>query len=350
MTRELVIGKHHIHDESNCYVIAEIGHNHQGSVDTAKEMIKVAKECGAHAIKFQKRDNKALYTKALFEKSYDNEFSYGATYGQHREALELSPDQYKDLIHFAHEIDIDFIATAFDFPSADLLNGLNVTAFKAASGDAKSIPLLKHIASFGKPFVISTGGCQIEDVHRIYDSLKPLNTRLSILQCTAAYPSDYMHLDLNVIQTYRKLFPDTVIGLSDHTNGISMGPAAYVLGARIMEKHFTLNRALKGTDHGYSLEPVGLKKLVRDLNRTRIALGSATKRTHECEKSPITKMSKKMVARHDLPKGYILKEEDIEFKSPGDGLHPHELERVIGKKLIHDLEEDDDILFEALEN
>jgi len=346
--RELKIGGHHIHDESDCYVIAEIGHNHQGEFEKAKEMIKVAEECGAHAVKFQKRDNRSLFTKSFFDKPYDNEFSYGATYGLHREALELSNDEFKELKRYADELDVDFMATAFDYKSADFLAELGVAGIKMASGDLSSIPLLKYVASLGIPMIISTGGARIEDVHMAYDTISPKNKNLSILQCTAAYPPDFDQLDLNVITTFRKLFPDVVIGLSDHSNGIAMGPVSYVLGARIVEKHFTLNRALKGTDHAFSIEPVGLRKLVRDLKRTRLAMGSPHKNIHESERNPITKMSKKIVASRDLASGTTITESDIAFKSPGDGLPPSAIDRVVGKTLTKDVQADDDIILEII--
>jgi len=349
MQRELIIGNRHIHDDSDCYVIAEIGHNHQGDFEIAKEMVRVAKECGADAVKFQKRDNRGLFTKSFYDKPYDNELSYGPTYGLHREALELSKDQLAELIRYSDELEIDCLATAFDFNSADLLNELGVKAFKLASGDAKNIPLSKHVASFGKPVIVSTGGCVIEDVHRIYDSITPINKNLCVLQCTASYPCDYDRLDLGVIDTYRNHFEDIVIGLSDHSNGISMGPVAYLLGARVIEKHYTLNRASKGTDHAFSIEPVGLRKLVRDLKRTRVALGSGQKRVHDCEKLPMIKMGKKLVAAADISAGHVLAEDDIAIKSPGDGLAPYEIAKVIGKKLKVDLKTDDDIMFEVFE-
>ncbi|MBI5815578.1 MAG: N-acetylneuraminate synthase family protein [Nitrospinae bacterium] len=348
MAREFKVGNNHVHDDSDCYVIAEIGHNHQGNFETAKEMIRTAKECGASAVKFQKRDNRSLFTREYYDKPYDNELSYGATYGLHREALELSKEHFADLIAYSAELSVDFLATAFDFKSADLLADIGVAGYKVASGDAKSIPLIKHVASFGKPLLISTGGCTIEDVHRIYDAVSAANKNICIMQCTASYPCEYAHLDLNVITTYRNRFEDVVIGFSDHSNGIAMGPVSYLLGSRVIEKHFTLNRAMRGTDHAFSLEPVGLRKLVRDLKRTRVALGSAVKRVHECEKSPIIKMGKKLVAASSLPKGHVLTHEDVAIKSPGDGLAPYELDRVIGKKLLVDIKEDGDIMFEAL--
>jgi len=208
---------------------------------------------------------------------------------------------------------------------------------------------MTHIASFGKPMIVSTGGCRMEDVHRIHDAIMPVNRNLCLLQCTASYPCEYTHLDLKVIETYRNHFEDTVIGLSDHSNGISMGPVAYLLGARVIERHFTLNRALKGTDHAFSLEPVGLRKLVRDLRRVRVALGSGQKRVLECERSPIVKMGKKLVAAADIPAGHTLTHDDIAIKSPGDGLQPYELGKVVGKKLKRALAADDDIVFDVLE-
>src|SRR5690606_29374742 len=172
-----------------CYVIAEIGHNHQGSLDKARELFREAKLAGAHAVKLQKRDNRGLYTRAAYNKPYDNENSFGATYGEHREFLEFGASEYRELKAFAAELGIDFFATAFDFVSADFLEELGVPAYKVASGDLKSIPLLKHIASFGKPMIISTGGATIEDVQRAYDAIMPINPQLAILQCTAGYPA-----------------------------------------------------------------------------------------------------------------------------------------------------------------
>jgi N-acetylneuraminate synthase/sialic acid synthase len=347
--RELTIDNKIISDKSDCYVIAEIGHNHQGKLETAKEMIRVAKECGADAVKLQKRDNRALYTKAMYDKPYDNENSYGPTYGLHREALEFGFDEYTELKKYAKELDITFFATAFDFKSADFLEKLGAPAYKIASGDVRSIPLIKYIAQFKKPIVVSTGGATMEDVQRIYDIVMPIHSQICFLQCTASYPANFEQLDLKVISTYRERFPNIVIGLSAHDNGIAMAVAAYVLGARVIEKHFTLNRAWKGTDHAFSLEPIGLKKMVRDLRRVRVAIGDGVKKVYESEVNPIIKMGKKLVAARDLKKGYSLKREDIAIKSPADGgLPPYEIDKLIGRVLTRDLAEDDNITFEVL--
>jgi N-acetylneuraminate synthase/sialic acid synthase len=348
MARTLNIGSRAIGDHTPCYVIAEIGHNHQGSLEKARELFREAKAAGAHAVKLQKRDNRGLYTRAAFEKPYDNENSFGATYGEHREFLEFGREHYIDLQAYAKELGVDFFATAFDMASADFLEALNVPAYKIASGDLKSVPLLKHVASFGKPMIVSTGGAQLEDVQRAYDAILPINPQLSILQCTAGYPAATEELDLRVISTYRDRFPDAVIGFSSHDNGIVMPVAAYILGARIVEKHFTLNRAMKGTDHAFSLEPVGLRKMVRDLDRTFKAMGDGTKKLYDSERAPIVKMGKSLVVARNLPSGHVLGPKDIVMKSPGGGIPPYELDSVIGRTTLKPLHEDDFLSFDVL--
>jgi N-acetylneuraminate synthase/sialic acid synthase len=344
----LKIGKHEIGDHSPCYVIAEIGHNHQGNLEKARELFREAKLAGAHAVKLQKRDNRTLYTNAAYNKPYDNENSFGSTYGEHREFLEFGVDEYRELQEYARELGIDFFATAFDFASADFLEALDMPVYKIASGDLKTTPLLKHVARFGKPLVISTGGAFIEDVQRAYDTIMPINPRLAILQCTAGYPAAFEELDLRVIATYRERFPGAVIGFSSHDNGIAMPVAAYILGARIVEKHFTLNRAMKGTDHAFSLEPVGLRKMVRDLERTHKAIGNGVKKLYDSEKAPIIKMGKSLVVARDLPSGHTLTAQDVVMKSPGGGVPPYELDKVLGRVTLVPLHEDDFLTFEVL--
>lgn len=349
MARELVINHSRINDNGPCYVIAEIGHNHQGKLDTAKELFRRAKECGASAVKLQKRDNRSLFTRAMYDRPYDNENSFGATYGAHREALEFGEAEFRELQAYARELDIDFFATAFDIPSVDFLMRLDVPAIKLASGDLTNTPLLRYAARTGKPLVVSTGGGTMDDVQRAYDTIMPLNPRLCFLQCTAGYPAAFEELDLRVIETYRREFPEVVVGWSGHDSGIALGPVAYVLGARVLEKHFTLNRAMKGTDHAFSLEPVGLRKLVRDLERTRQALGNSEKKVYASEVAPITKMGKKLVAARDLPAGHVLTATDIAFKSPGDGMKPSELEHILDRRLLQPLQADEAFAPEILD-
>jgi sialic acid synthase len=348
MARELTIESTRIHDASDCYVIAEIGHNHQGSVDKAKEMFRGAKDCGVDAVKLQKRNNRTLYTRVMYDSPYDNENSFGATYGAHREALEFGRDEYVELQRYAREIGVTFFATAFDVESADFLAKLDVPAYKIASGDLNNVPLLQHVARIGKPVIVSTGGGSIEDVQRMYDAVMPLNSQLCILQCTASYPAEPEDMNLRVITTLRDRYPDVVVGLSDHQNGIAMADVAYILGARVIEKHFTLNRSSKGTDHAYSLEPVGMRKLVRDLRRVRVALGTGIKQPIPLETKPLFKMGKKLVAARALPAGQVLTPADVAIKSPNDGLPPYELPNVLGKALRRAIAEDESIRFEDL--
>lgn len=350
MRLRIVINGKEVSYDSHCYVIAEIGHNHQGDLAIAKEMFKVAKECGADAVKLQKRHNPSLFTKKLLETPYIGNNSYGDTYGQHREALEFGRDEYLALKDYAAQLDIAMFSTAFDFKSADFLAELDMPAFKIASGDVTNTPLLKYVAAIGKPMIVSTGGAKMEDVRRAHEVITAINPQLCLLQCTAGYPVEPEHMNLRVIETFKREFPDVVVGLSDHQNGIAMAVAAYVLGARVIEKHFTLNRAWKGTDHAFSLTPNGLRKMIRDLRRARVALGDGVKAPiPEVEGKPLYKMGKKLVAARDLPAGHVLTAEDIAIKSPGDGLPPYEYDNVIGRRLNQALAEDDNLTFDGLD-
>jgi sialic acid synthase len=350
MSAHLNIDGFDIHDGGDCYVIAEIGHNHQGSLEQAKAMVTMAKDCGANAVKVQKRSNRTLYTREFFEQPYDNEFSFGKTYGEHREALELGRDDYIELQRYSRQLGITFFATPFDVESADFLAELDMPAYKLASADLLNTPLLRHVAGFGKPMLLSTGGASTDDVDRAVGAVRPLNEQLCILQCTAAYPCETEDLHLRVITTLRERYPEFVVGLSDHQNGISMALVAYMLGARVIEKHFTLNHAWKGTDHAFSLMPEGLRKLVRDLRRVPVALGDGVKRPLPVEAKPLGKMGKKLVAARDLELGHVLSEQDIAIKSPADGgLPPYELERLVGRRLRRPVSLDDFLTFDDVE-
>lgn len=346
--REITIDGRRIDDDSDCWVIAEIGNNHQGDIEKCRTLFGEAKAAGADAVKLQKRSNRDLYTRSAFDYPYDNENSFGLTYGEHREALEFDRSQYAELSDCARELGLTFFATAFDLPSVDFLMDVGVAAIKIASGDLRSVHLLEYAGRTSVPVILSTGGGEMDDVKRAVDTLGSSGTPFAVLQCTAAYPPEYADLDLRVISTFRDMFPDVVVGYSGHDSGIAMALLAYALGARIVEKHFTLNRAMRGTDHAFSLEPVGLRKLVRDLQRARVALGSPEKRVHESERTPIVKMSKKIVAARSLPSGHVLTADDLTMKSPGDGLYPYELPRVLGGRLVRSLAEDETLCFDDL--
>src|ERR687888_954620 len=178
--RRLIIDGIEIGDDRDCYVIAEIGHNHQGDVEHAKRLIDAAKECGANAVKLQKRSNRTLYTRDFYEQPYDNELSFGRTYGEHREALELGSDDYRELLAYARERGVTLFATAFDFQSADQLAELDVPAFKFASGDLTNTPLQRHVAAFGKPMFLSTGGGALAAAGRAVGTDFSLNDPLRV--------------------------------------------------------------------------------------------------------------------------------------------------------------------------
>ncbi len=348
--RELVVNGKAITRDGPAYVIAEIGNNHQGDVEKAKALIHAAKECGVDAVKFQKRDNRVLFTREFYDSPYDNENSYGATYGAHREFLELSKGDWFELSRYSREEGVAFVAAAFDEPSADLMAELDVDAFKFASGDLLNVPFLRYVAALGRPMFLSTGGGSLEDIDRAVDAILVANEQLSVLHCTAAYPADVEDLNLSVITALRERYPDLVIGLSDHHNGIAMAPVAFMLGARVFEKHFTLNHAWKGTDHAYSLMPDGMRRFVRDLQRVPVALGDGVKRRLPSEERPLEKMGKKLVAARELPVGHVLVAGDLVAKSPADGgLPPYELDGLLGRALMRPLASEQAIEADDLE-
>lgn len=350
MAPQLYIEGREVGDDTSCYVIAEIGCNHQGDVETAFDMIRAARQCGADAVKFQKRDNRALYTKSFYDRPYNHRNSYGATYGLHRDALEFDEKQFADIVACAKDEGITLFSTPFDIASADFLERFDPPAYKIASGDVRSLPLIKHVASFGKPVLVSTGGAELADVRLAVETVLDSNSQLGLFQCTSGYPAAFDELNLRVIETYRNEFPDAVVGLSSHDNGIAMALVGWMMGARMIEKHFTLNRALKGTDHAFSLEPEGLRKLIRDLGRARSAVGDGVKKVYESERDPIVKMGKKLVAARALPAGTVLSASDIAMKSPADGgLSPQHFGEIVGGILKRDLQEDDNFEFDVVQ-
>jgi N-acetylneuraminate synthase/sialic acid synthase len=334
---KLILNNVEISNTSSCYVIAEIGHNHQGNLENCKKLFLEAKLSGANAVKLQKRNNKKLYTKSFYNSPYNNPNSYGETYGLHREFLEFDKDQYQALKKYAKEIDITFFATPFDFDSVDFLEEINLPFYKIASADVTNLPLIDYVASKKKPIIFSTGGCTEKDIERVYNHLKKNNSEFALLHCISSYPTPPELVNLELIPYYKKKF-NCIVGFSSHDNGPALSLASYVKGARIIEKHFTLDRSLKGTDHAMSLAPSGLRKLIKDLRKTEKALGNGVKTFQDGEKEPIKKMAKKIVSSKSIKKGTIIQLEHLEFKSPGDGLPPYLAYEIIGKKLTKDVE------------
>lgn len=288
--REIVLNGRRIADDTPCYVIAELGHNHGGSFETAKKLIEMAARCKADAVKLQKRDNETLYSRHVLDAPYENEHSYGKTYGEHRKALEFDAQKYLGCRAVAQAARIDFFATAFDEPSVDFLVQVGVPAIKIASGGLTDWRLLRHASQCTLPLILSTGGGTWDDIDRAVGLIAG-RCPFALLHCTAAYPVlNDAELNLLAIAEMRARYPEVVIGWSGHDTGVGMSLIAYAYGARIIEKHVTLNRAAKGTDHAFSLEPNGLRTLCEDLKRAHVAKGDGIKRFYESERKPIAKM------------------------------------------------------------
>jgi YrbI family 3-deoxy-D-manno-octulosonate 8-phosphate phosphatase len=273
--------------ESGTYVIAEIGQNHQGDPETARELIRAAKLCGVHAVKSQKRDVKSLLTPEEHSRPYNSPHAFGRTYGEHREALELKLEAWRDLLAFAGELGLDFFASPWDLPSARLLRDLGCALFKIPSAAVTNEALLQEVASYGRPVILSTGMSTLEEIDRAVELLG--DVELYILQCTSAYPTSFDAVNLRGMLSLAERYGRPV-GLSGHHKGIAVDAAAVALGAKVIERHFTLDRTMKGSDHAASLEPQGLSRLVRDIRAVEASLGDGKKRVLDCELGPRAKL------------------------------------------------------------
>ncbi|MDB4623034.1 N-acetylneuraminate synthase family protein [bacterium] len=254
------------------YIIAEVGQNHQGSLEEALRYVSVYAGLGADAVKFQMRDNKYLFDSSIYNSVYNSENSFGNTYGSHRENLELTLDDFLRLKERCQMYNIGFIVTPFDEPSLERCISIGVDILKVASFDIGNIPFLKLIGQTKLPVVMSTGGSQLKQIQESVKCITDYHNNIALLHCVSKYPCPANEMQLNKLKTLISSFPDVVVGLSDHFNGIITGPLGFMLGAKVFEKHVTFDRALKGTDHPFSLEPDGFRRFVRDIKRTPILL------------------------------------------------------------------------------
>ena len=314
------------------YIIAELGHNHMGDMEECKRLMSMARDAGAQAVKLQKRDNDTLYTRSFYESPYNSENSYAATYGEHRDYLEFSFGQYLELQEFAAYLGITFIATAFDLPSVDFLEALDVPFYKIASGSVSNPLLLRKIAGLGKPILASFGGAKDEDVVRAVEALHSQEAPLVLLHCVAAYPARPPWFGLRRIDWLRETYPEHVVGFSDHDDGIALGGVAYAHGARVFEKHITRDHTNKGTDHAFSLEFGGLISYIKNIDEAAIA-DTILDHPVEVEKAPITKMRGSCFLNHDMKAGELVQASDVDIKSPEDGLAGWTYDDVVGNRL-----------------
>ncbi len=331
--------------KTNAFIIAEVGQNHQGDIDIAKQYIKEFADTGVDAIKFQTRNNKYLFSECAYNKSYDSENAFSDVYGLHREKLELNSEHLADLRDCCHENGVKFMSTPFDEPSLELLCDIGVDLIKVASFDIGNLPFLSKIANKGVPTVVSVGGGKIDQIRDSVNILKESLDEVAILHCVSEYPCDVNRVGLNNIALLASEFPDCVIGLSDHFNGIITGPIGYMKGARVFEKHVTLNRAWKGTDHSFSLSRHGFRNFIRDIRR----VPNMMKPKDEAElgeESVFTKLGKSIVANQDLKSGDKLTLDNLSGKIYGKQYIPvRESNRVIGKVLERDIKQGELILY-----
>ncbi len=345
----LQLGNKNVGDGHPAFIIAEIGINHQGDVNIAQDLIQKAKECGADAVKFQKRSLTRILTKAGLDMAYDNRNSFGKTYGEHKKALELSEADYRELNIFCQKLDIIFCASGWDEESIDFLDEIGIPFFKMASADLTNFPLLIHTAKKNKPMILSTGMADMKMVHAAFSQVNPINNQIAILQCTSTYPSAFSEVHLNVLQTYMKEFPDTVIGYSGHEQGIAIPPAAVALGAKIIERHFTLDRTMKGGDHAASLEPQGFAKMVRDIHHIEESMGNTEKKIQESEAPVFRKLAKSIVSAVNISSGDSITADMLTTKGPGTGISPMRLNELIGKISKIDIPADQVIMEEDIQ-
>jgi len=330
------------------YIIAEIGQNHNGEIRLAKKLIDMAADCGANAVKFQKRDIPSELTKEAFNKPYDNPNSFGITYGDHRMFLELDESQHSELKEYALAKGITYFCTPCDVPSVELLERIDCPFYKVASRDLTNLPLLEALGKTKKPIIISTGMAGLEDIDIALDTLNLEKDNLIILQCTSQYPCAIENVNLKAMDTLKEKY-GCIIGFSDHTSGVVISSAASVLGASVIEKHITLSRTMKGTDQPGSLEKAGLTKLVEYIRACEIALGDGVKVINPVTKTAKIKLARSITSKIDIAKGTVLTDNMICLKSPGDGIKWNDRSTIVGKKALINIQADVTLKFEDFE-
>ncbi|KAK3881714.1 hypothetical protein Pcinc_013869 [Petrolisthes cinctipes] len=348
---ELVPGRY-IGEGQPCFVIAEIGQNHQGDIQLAKTLIRRAKECGADCVKLQLSSLTAKFNKAALSRPYDSEHAWGVTYGAHKKHLEFSRDQVAELQQFAAEVDIPLTASAMDIPSVHTLIELEVPFIKVGSGDIHNLPLIRTAAASNRPLVLSTGMCDVDWVSQVYEELTMVHdppVPLVILQCTSAYPTPPDQVHLRVLDTYAQMFPHAHVGYSGHELGVHITVAAVARGARVVERHLTLNKTWKGSDHACSLEPNDLRDLITAIRSVEAALGSPLKAFQPCEEPCYTKLGKTVVAARAIEAGQVLEERDLLAKvADPRGVPAERLDSLLGSRLNRDVAVDQSVMEEDI--
>ncbi len=329
-------------DTSKVFIIAEAGVNHNGHLDLAYQLIDVAKDAGADAVKFQtfKAENvvSRLADKAKYQKK-----TTGSNESQLEmiKKLEISFEDFVKLKKYCDKKEIMFLSTPFDHQSIDFLYNL-VDIYKIPSGEIINYPYLKHIAAKNKPLIMSTGMASLGEVEEAINTIRSVNSKaqISLLHCTTNYPTPYEEINLKAMQTLEAAFK-LPVGYSDHTLGIEVPVAAVAMGARIIEKHFTLDKKLPGPDHRASLEPDELKGMVKAIRNIEMALGDGIKKPNKSEIEIMKVARKSIVASKSVKKGEMFTKTNITVKRPGTGISPMRWNEVIGQKANRDYKDDE---------
>lgn len=333
---------------NRCFIIAEAGVNHNGSLELATKLIDEAKEAGADAIKFQTFKTESLVTKDAPKAEYQMNNTGDGTQFEMLKKLELSLEDHIKLKEYAQHKGIMFVSTPFDFESVDLLEKLGVLIYKVSSGDLTNIPLLRYIAKFNKPIILSTGMANLGEVELAVNAIKEEgNDNIILLHCTSNYPTDYEDVNLKAMITLKDAFK-LPVGYSDHTTGIEVPIAAVAMGARVIEKHFTLDRNMEGPDHKASLDPIEFRNMVRSIRNIEKALGDGIKRCSRNEENTKFFARRCIVAKRKLNVGEKVTYENIDFKRPEKGISPVFVDMILNKTVIKEIDKDEPITFDKL--
>lgn len=342
------------------YLIGEIGQNHNGSVEIAKKIIDYLSEPvtdklfnkqlkGFNAIKLTKRDLNEELSHSQMMRPYMGPNSFGKTYGEHRAFLELSNEQHFNIYQYAKSKGFDMIETLCAKGCLSLFKYFQPDKLKVASRDLTNLPLLEALAETKIPIILSTGMAGEKELNTALDVISKYHSEISILHCLSQYPSEYQNINLNTIPYLLKKYPEYKIGYSDHSIGIVIPVVAVALGAKMIEKHITLDRNMKGTDHKISLGTDGIYRMVRDIRNVEMAMGEKSFFISDAVKATQQKLERSVASSHDMKKGDIITEKDLHMLSPGDGFKWSEHSKVVGKKLNIDLPKNEIIYPDMLE-
>lgn len=315
-------------------IIAEAGVNHNGDMQLARQLIEVAAEAGVDVVKFQTFKADKLATSKATKASYQQQTTDKAENQQSMlKRLELSFDQHQQLISHCVNSGIEFLSTAFDDPSIDLLNKFNLKRLKIPSGEITNLPYLRRIGELGKPLILSTGMANMGEIEAALAVLETAGTnraQITVLHCTTEYPAPMAEVNLRAMQTVGKAF-DVAVGYSDHTAGIEVPIAAVALGATVIEKHITLDQNLPGPDHKASLEPKEFAAMVRAIRNIELSLGDGIKRATASEAANLQVVRKSLVASRAISIGELFSAANITAKRPGTGISPMRWDELIGR-------------------